>query len=220
MKKITLLLIFCCWLFSSYSQKISRINFDSLQKIIGADSSVYTQLFKRFKKLDSTLTKTEYSMIYYGQVFMKAYDPFKSSADKEKFEELYRSKKYSEALEYADKILLSDPLDLSFLYHAAICYRETGNMSMKRRCNRAFNNLLDCIEQSGDGLSCKTSYVITHLKDSHTVLSDLNLEYESELLDGDCDYYKVNKSEKFTGKKIYFNIYWSNKKMKELQGTK
>jgi hypothetical protein len=216
MKKTALILLLSGAAYFMPAQKFSKVDFDSVKKTLSADTNLYNKLVERLARFDSTLTEQEYYLIYFGQVFSKKYDPYNSGEESEKFNEEYGAGKYKSAGALGEKILKKNPVNLTLLYRTANCFRETGNLVMKRRCNRAFFALLDCIAHSGDGISCESAYVVTSVGDEYILLSDLNLGYESQSLIGNCDMFKVEKNEKFNHKKIYFNTYWSLKKMEDL----
>lgn len=219
MRKITFLLslLIAC---SGYAQKFSRIDFDSIKHVLDADTAFYPRLGERLKKFDSTLTAAEYRLLYYGQVYQRTYNPYGSGEVRDKFTEQYNAGNYQQALPYGEQVIQYSPLDLSSLYRLAMCYKSSGNLLMKKRALRTFAALLDCIEQSGDGLSCETAFVTAAVSDEYVVLGDFDLEYQGQTLSGKCDMFKVEKNEKFQGKKIYFNAYWPLKKMEDLLNTK
>jgi hypothetical protein len=225
MKKIFLLPFILLSLCGS-SQKFSNINFDSLKISLSADTTLFPKLLQRMKNLDSTLSEEDYKLLYFGQVFSKTYDPYHSSKNKTVFVDAYRSKNYAEALTMTDAIIAETPFDLDLWYKRAVCFRETGNLLMKKRCFRVFNGLLDCIEHSGNGLKCESAFVVACRNDEYLIISDLEIEFTEEVQDGKCDILKLEKptdetaKPKFSGKKIYFNNYWSLKKMDDLQKKK
>lgn len=216
MKKSLLILLLAAIGFWLPAQKFSKVDFDSIKKTLATDTNLYGKLFNRLCNFDSTLNAEDYYLIYYGQVFSKKYDPYTSGEDFDKFNEDYGAGKYKEAAVLGEKLLRKNPLNLTLLYRTTNCFRQTGNLVMKRRCNRAFTALLDCIERSGDGIKCETAYVVTSVGDEYILLSDFELGYDSQSLIGNCDMFKVEKNEKFKNKKIYFNTYWSLKKMNDL----
>lgn len=215
MTKSALILFFLLPVFF-FSQKFSKIDFDSIKKVMDADAGSYGRLAERLKKLDSALTAGDLKMLYYGQVFSSQYDPYASAPGSDEFLERYKARKFSEAIPFGEKMLSANPVNMGLLYRLAVCYRETGNALMKKRCTHAFNGFIRLLESSGDGRSCESAFVVTSVADEYILLTDLELEDESQSLIGNCDMFKVKKSEKFPHKKIYFNIYWSLKKMSDL----
>jgi hypothetical protein len=198
------------------AQKFSSVDFDSIKTVLQKDTTLYSRLVERVRRFDSTLTKDELRLAYYGQVFQRSYSPYGKGEDNDLFIEKYNSGEHLAAMPYGEKAIKANPLVIGNLYKLGVCYKIAGNELMKKRVMRIFTRLLDCIEQSGNGKSCETSFVVTSVADEYVVLGDYDLDYDSQSLTGNCDMFKVKKSEKFPYKKIYFNTYWSLKKMEEL----
>ncbi|MBC7862389.1 MAG: DUF4919 domain-containing protein, partial [Bacteroidia bacterium] len=136
MKKAVLILFLIGISYFLPAQKFSKVDFDSIKKTFSADTNLYNKLVERLVKLDSTLTEDDYYLIYYGQVFSKKYDPYNGGEEIEKFNEEYGAGKYADASLIGEKILKQNPVNLTLLYRTANCFRETGNVLMKRRYNR------------------------------------------------------------------------------------
>jgi len=73
MKHTIIILIFSCFVTLIIGQNKLDINFESIKSTIeNSDSEYYYPiLLKRFNDFDSTLTRQEYALIYYGFSFQK-----------------------------------------------------------------------------------------------------------------------------------------------------
>jgi len=72
---------------SIYSKKISNIDFDDIKDKTTDSTSkfYYPTLLKRFSGGDTLMTKEEFKMIYYGNVFTNEYNPLGNSKDEDNF---------------------------------------------------------------------------------------------------------------------------------------
>ena len=148
-----------------FAQKFSSVDFDSIKTVLQKDTSLYGRLISRVKNFDSTLTKSELKLAYYGQVFQSSYSPYGKGEDNDLFIEKYNAGQHMAALPYGEKAVNANPLAIGSFYKLAVCYKSAGNELMRKRVMRIFMKLLDIIEASGDGRSCENSIVVTSVAD-------------------------------------------------------
>src|SRR6185295_3639357 len=96
---------------NSSGQKISNVDFDDVKSKTqdSSSSQYYPLLLERFRNLDSTLTESDYKLIYYGNTLDSAYKPYWKSDNEKEFMKLYNQEKYQEAIPVGKKVLDENP---------------------------------------------------------------------------------------------------------------
>ncbi|MDO7887135.1 DUF4919 domain-containing protein [Hymenobacter cheonanensis] len=195
------------------AQRISRIDFDSVRtETRKANSSRYfPALLTRFQAADTTLTRQDYSYLYYGQVFTAQYAPY-GGGKQDDFRTLYNKQQYAEAIPLGEKLLAAAPLDLNMLFKLLVCYHVLGDRPHARQYARQYYGLLNAIMRSGDGQSIATAYVVAVVHDEYEVLKEQRLSSSRQALVGHTDVLTatpVDDNGQPTGEKareVYFDV--------------
>jgi Domain of unknown function (DUF4919) len=206
MKRIiccTLLLLFSLFLFS---QKISNVDFDYIKKTMDASPGLYKELLNRFVTGDSTLTKEQYSILYYGQCFNDDYNPYGSDSENfDKFKKFYLDEKYDKALPLALKMITKSPLDMKMTFKALVCYHKLENQDGIKVMKARYNNIMNTIFESGDGKSPSTAMVVMRVSDEYEMMANMRVENTSQALVGSCDLMELKEND-LGLEKLYFNV--------------
>lgn len=210
-----LLFIFISVTQSLIGQKISNVDFDEI-KLKTEDSlsnTYYPKLLQRFQEFDSLLTGKDYQLIYYGSVFQSYYKPYGSSPSEREFNELYKQRKYKDAIQHGEEALKENPVNISLIYKMAVCHERIVEYQLSSKYAKQYYALLDVIYKSGDGKSKNTAYVVIKIADEYEIVSDLKLKVKSQsLIGGNTDLLRIDSKgqKKQKGQKkikaLYFNV--------------
>ncbi len=172
--------------------------------------SYYPKLLSRFREYDNTLTLKDYRNLYYGYVLQKNFDPYYVNPNEEKLQKYYSSdelnqKDYESFIRLANASLKENPFDLRILNFLAYVYHLKGDDDMAKKISNNFQNILQTIFSTGDGLQCETAFHVISVSHEYVLLNMLQLERDSQSLIGDCDYLAFEKG-KYGVDGLYFNI--------------
>jgi hypothetical protein len=155
---------------------------------------------------DTSLTKDDYTTLYYGQCYQKNYDPYGSDADNlDKFKKPYLAGEYKEALPFALKMIEKNPLDMKMTFKALVCYHEIKDEDGIQKMKTRYNNIMLSIYESGDGKAAATAFVVMCISDEYELMANLQVEITSQSLVGDCDLMALKQNDLGIDK-LYFNI--------------
>jgi len=214
MKFRLLLFSFIFGVVLSYSQNISNVNFDEIKLKIkdSTSSTYYPKLIKRFIEFDKTLTNDDYKLIYYGNVYQSYYSPYGDSDNQDKFMELYKSEKYTEAIPLGEKVIQENAVNPKILFKLLVCHYTTGDTVTAKKYAKLYWGLLNRIYESGDGNGINSAYVVISVDDEYEILADLSLSMTKQALVGVTDVLTISKKGQKPPKgqkkitKLYFNV--------------
>jgi tRNA G10 N-methylase Trm11 len=210
MKKLLLIQIFFLNIFISLGQQKS-IDFNEIKTI--AQSENYKILFDRYVSNDTTLTLKEYSIIYYGQVFLDNYEPYRRHDSVKTLNMYLRNKKdlidFQKVLDYTKLILKDFPFNIEQIFITSIAYSKLGLLDSSKVWSFKYDNLIKTILSSGNGKTHNTAIYVTKITDEYSILNALNLQFKSQMLiNKNNKYYDLMNVAKnnFKIKKLFFDI--------------
>jgi len=211
MKKLLLIQIFFLNIFISLGQQKS-IDFNEIKTI--AQSENYKILFDRYVSNDTTLTLKEYSIIYYGQVFLDNYEPYRRHDSVKTLNMYLRNKKdlidFQKVLGYTKLILKDFPFNIEQIFITSIAYSKLGLLDSAKIWSFKYDYLIKTILSSGNGKTHNTAFYVTKITDEYSILNALNLQFKSQMLinkDQNKYYDLMNVAKNnFKIKKLYFDI--------------
>ena len=205
---------------SAQKKTFIPVNRDQVEKAV-SDIKVptyYPVLLDRFNNFDTTLTKDEYRLLYYGFVFQKSYAAYPEMKTKE-IRTAMKDKDYRKASLICDSVLMKYPvsLDLNFSKFIAL-YSENPNSREAARYRARYTNLMLTIIASGDGKTCKTGFKTIFISDEYEIIFKyMQIEgFLGQTLDGNCDILKVKPSAEGADNQIYFDTSETLRKEAEL----
>jgi len=200
--------------FNISAQMVGEIDFDNI-KALTQDSlseTYYPKLINRFMSYDTTLTEYEYKLLYYGNVFTDAYNPYATSDAENEFLELYNKQEYTKAIPLGMKVLEENPINTTVLFKMLVIYNQLADEINEERFAMLYYGLLTQVYYSGDGKTCESAMVVIRVTDEYEIMAELQVNLEMQALVGDCDLIefdtksqKLEKGEKPL-KELYFNV--------------
>lgn len=200
---------------SAFSQKakLKAPNYKKIEKEINKPDSdyYYTKLINKFEQADSTMTLEEKRHLYYGFIYQDEYSPYGKSTFVDSLNTIFKKEKiadddYLNIIKFSDSILKDNPFDLRILNHKVYCYAELLNDDDYFKTSVKMNIIIDAILSSGDGLSKKTAFYVTHISDEYDLISILGFQFGgSQRLIEHYDYLKIADNEKGI-EGLYFDV--------------
>ena len=200
-----------CFTFSSVfgQQGFSPVKRDSVQMLIKDSTldSYYPKLVERLNHFDTTLSLQEYRLLYYGFVFQDGYNGYydhKQSMIRKAMDE----KDYRTVTSLCDSVLAICPISLSANFYKGIAlYLSNQPDFVFKKYSRRFNNLLNAIISTGDGMKCESAFKTIFVSDEYTVIYNY---FEIKSVRGQayrnpCDKISISPNEHFKSKAIFFD---------------
>lgn len=168
----------------------------------------YESLLERVKKSDKSVDFQEVRMAY---TETKSYSPY--GGDRESRNAMFaaiEAKEYAKVLESATKILKSNYMDLNGHFGAFVANNHLGHAEQAGYHLFVFDGLLNSIQNSGDGKTTETAFVVISTDEEYVLLNYLGLRTTQQALINDKGHSydlmtaldpKTNQSVKY-----YFNI--------------
>lgn len=168
----------------------------------------YATLLKRFNAFDTSLTRNDYRLLYYGFVFQKNYNG-NMSHHKTDIDRLIAAKKYKEAVALCDSILNIVPVSLVANYlKASALYQLNSNDPRALPYRDRYRKLRDAILSSGDGYRCQSALKVIFKEDENDISWHyFEIKGQPKLLSAiPCDEFDVVPSKYFLGNKLHFDV--------------
>lgn len=214
-QKFVLITILFLYASCFYAQTIVNVNFDEIKRVTNdsSTSAYYPTLLSRLRQFDTTLTLSDFKLLYYGNVFTDNYNPYDFGSKKEdRFNELYKAGNLKEALAEGKQLFEENPVNIRLLYRMMYCCEELKQMELGQKFANCYFGFIYSILASGNGNSIETAYVVTRVADEYSILKHLHLNNTTQALVGYTDVLTINlkQQKKVKGKKkvkeLYFNV--------------
>jgi hypothetical protein len=219
MKKISIILLFLALSFSylfSDGSEFKIPDFKKIEKEIKDKNSkfYYPKIFERYKNHDTTLTDEDFHYLYYGYTTEENYNPDFHHDSLDTFLELVSKEDipnhdFKRIVNLSNIIIKSDPFNIRVLKWISYIYHIKGND--KSAFEIGFNNsgIINCILNSGDGASEKTSIYVNRISDEYEIMKFIGLKFKGQSLiqykDQDIDVHNLENNE-YNLKNFYFNV--------------
>ena len=129
----------------------------------------YAELLERAKKSDATLDFKELRMAY---TETSDYNPY--GADRESRQKMFaavKAREFNQALEFAEKLLAKNFVDLNGQFGAYLSNRELGHADKATFHKFMFDGLMKSITSSGDGKTAETAFVVISTDEEYVFFS-------------------------------------------------
>lgn len=178
-----------------------------------AEAILYNQLLSRFIKLDTSLTENELKLIYYGQMIQPGFSGYSQQPQFSEVYENIHNKKFGNALNRIDSIVIKTPLNLTANYLKAYLVSEIVPESpVTKQRIEITNKLFDAILSTGDGRDKKNAIDVVSIADEYFICYNLLLtgDVSSQTLIASkkriYDKLTVNPSDNYKDKEVWFDI--------------
>lgn len=148
---------------------ILPVNLSGIKQMT-ADEAVYNNLVTKFEQGSDSLGLFDISLIYYGWVFKPGY---KGNRDVEQSpaERLMAEGKFLDAWDQGREYLKENPVSLLTLQHVLNAGNAIGRSEQELAPYlKRFNQLLQLIYYSGDGLAENTAFKVISISDEHVFM--------------------------------------------------
>jgi Domain of unknown function (DUF4919) len=164
---------------------VSVVSFSSTQdppKNSAQDSPKrsFALLLERAKKSDATLDFRELRMAYTETT---NYSPY--GGDRETRKAMFAAlsaKEYDHAVEFAEKILAKNYVEINAHFVAYVAHRESGRAEKATFHKYMFDGLVKSITNSGDGKTAETAFVVITTDEEYTLFNVLGLRPAGQAL--------------------------------------
>ena len=163
-------------------------------------NSYYPLLITRYNKSDTTLTKEEFELLYYGSFFQDSFSAYSHSDYSDSLRQVLSKESlltsdYDKIIRFEKAVLNKFPFNLRDLNTLAYAYDKKGMQDSVKFINFKLDNVINTILNSGDGKSSKTGWHVVSVGDEYSILNILGYEFGGEQsLIGRCDYLAVKKN--------------------------
>lgn len=175
LKKIIILLVFLS-VAKVYAQGVdySRIEFEVTDPL---SKYYYPTLFNRYTLRDTTLTDKEYYYLYYGYPTQINYKPLLRNPLSDSLRMVMDNRKahtanvFFSAIDYAKKILETEPFNMREINVLAYAYQMLGNRDAAEKEAYRLKMIAKVILSSGDGQTQKTPWWVTYPSHADDILA-------------------------------------------------
>jgi hypothetical protein len=175
--------------------------------------SFYPRLFSRYEKNDTTLTASDFKLLYYGYFFQGRYNSYGNNSDfNDSIKTIYKKEKLTnedrnELIRFTKELLRSDPFNLNSLNRLYVSYMDMGDMATSNLYKFKLVGLAKTLFATGDGRSDTTGIHVLSIDDEYSILAILGYEFDGSqtLTENKCDFLKVkHNDEGIDG--MYFDV--------------
>ena len=216
MKKNLLLIIFSCLSTYAFAQKttLGKPDYKKIQLTVSDKNSksYYPVLMSRYTLSDTTLTKEDFRLLYYGYLFQNTYAPYGFSNYNDSIRPLLAKESlsasdYISLIKFEKLVLEKYPFNMSDLNILAFAYEHTGKKVLAKQIDFKLDNVIETILLTGDGRTEETAWHVISVNHEYDILKMLGLRFggEQSLTNKGCDYLKV-KENKQDVKGFYFDV--------------
>lgn len=208
------LIIFCTFTVSAQKTNFSTPDYKKISKAISKPGSLtfYSELMARYRAHDTTLSPSEYHLLYYGYSLQEGYAPYTHQPYADSLMALVRKEsisagQYSRILEFANAVLEKSPFDMRYLDPMIYVYQMQGNTEMAEKLEFKLGRIIETIFSSGDGLTEKTAFHVISVSHEYDLIRALGFGFggEQSLSNGKVDLLKVEAND-YGINGMYFNI--------------
>lgn len=189
--------------------EFTPVNRDEIEKLVTdkSASDYYPKLLGRFLADDSTLTKREYRLLYYGFVFQESYSGY-PSLQQDRVNEAYAAMDLKQVENIVDSILEKFPVNLFANYHKGLVlfYRDSTDPAVYKYRDRYYA-MVNAILSSGNGRSCNTAFRTICVNDEYMLIYNYFEieEFLGQSLQFPCDRMSVKPSQYYQSDVMYFD---------------
>ncbi|HLN52184.1 MAG TPA: DUF4919 domain-containing protein [Lentimicrobium sp.] len=216
MKKSTFLLSLFIIPFTILAQQSGTTNapdFKRINKALNKGTENYSNLMQRYKANDTTLTREDYHLLYYGYALQTGYDPSKDTDLRKQLADLFNDASNGNA-DYlgiqgiSNKILDQLPFDIRTLDPAIYASEMLKDQSTAKKLEFKMGRIIETIFNSGDGRTQESPFYVISLANIPDMVRALGFEAVNIVPEqsGNLFYFRVKEND-FGITAFYFKIF-------------
>ncbi|MBA4167145.1 MAG: DUF4919 domain-containing protein [Chitinophagaceae bacterium] len=171
-------------------------------------ATFYPTLLERFNAFDTTLTLSDYRLLYYGFVFQPEY-LWNADQRRKEMNRAIKADQYARVIQLADSVLRTNPVSLTAYYYRTYAMLNADeNDSACQKYIKRYTGLRNAILSSGDGQHCNTAFKTIYLEDEDEIMFH-HFEMDrprDQFLQYSCDRFLVTPSGTYLNTEIFFDI--------------
>ncbi len=211
---LSVIIIFFSCATTAQKNSFSVPDYKKIGKAISkADSpTFYPRLMQRYQAHDTTLSPSEYHLLYYGYSLQPEYAPYAHQPITDSLmvilrEDMISPSQYNLVLKYGYAILDKNPFDMRYLDPMIYICQMQGNKELAAKLEFKLGRIIETIFTSGDGLTEKTAFHVISVSHEYDLLRALGFGFggQQSLTQGNSDFLKVESND-YGIKGMYFNI--------------
>lgn len=158
--------------------KIMGIDFTTIADLVNDEESVYyyPNLLEKYNKLDSSLYRIDYIMLYYGHALQNEYNPFKDMLIEDSLSRLNSQGKFAEVNALSNKFLQKKPISFFGNIERGACLYALEDSIRSVHFLEKYNRLFTAVETAGMGSSYEDPIVLISPMDAEVFLKRYQLK--------------------------------------------
>lgn len=199
---------------------LSAISLNAQPKPTQNPSSAYVNLLQRARNGDATV---DFKELRFAYTETADYNPYGGAREeRQKMFTAIEAKQFEQVRELAEIILAKNYLDLNGQFGAFVAYRNLGNRQKATLHKFLFDGLVHSIENSGDGKTPETAFVVISVDEEYVLLNWMGMRPAGQdmINQNGHSYDRMKAVDPKTNQTVayYFNIdkpfNWLGKKLK------
>lgn len=183
---------------------------DSIGKIVEQNPQYIIDLNEKCMNMDSSMTKYELFLLYYGSTFIDGYKPYSESLSTKVIGEYMDDAKYDEVVSVCNSAIKQHPAFIKPYYYLGAAYYEKGDTALSGKYFDRYFDLLRIPYNSGKGETFDNAFVVRSVADEYILIGELGYHPKSQALVYDkgmpFDLMYLSKPDDTTSYKLYFNV--------------
>jgi hypothetical protein len=209
MKLLLIWVVYFLPLFCFAQNDFTPVDRNTVEKEVttAGQPGYYPTLLHRFNSFDTTLTNTDYRLLYYGFAFQKAYEGYATHKKKEILTAL-QNKDYKMMISLCDDVLKEIPISLVANYYKGLAlFHQNENDRVVMMYRDRYRGLRNAILSSGNGLTCATAFKVLYVGDEYDIMYNyFEIDgYKMQSLQYPCDKFEITPSTYFKASRIHFD---------------
>jgi hypothetical protein len=199
---------------SAQNPTLVKPDYNKIESVVADrnSTSYYPTLMERYIKSDTTLTREDFRMLYYGSLFQSAYSPYGHSDYRDSIRPILSKESLSandyDALIHYEKLVLAEfPFNLRDLNILELACKHAGMIDLEKQTAFKLYNVLETILSTGDGRTEETAWHVVSVEHEYDIVNTFGLEFggQQSLTTKGCDYLQL-KQNKDGIKGFYFDV--------------
>lgn len=193
--------------------KFNVPDYRNLKKELNGKNSSYEKLMQRYTNFDTTLTMSDYHLLYYGYTLQPDYNPQKETTLRDSLYQAFSRNQSGEAdfnkiQSLAFNVLQELPFDIRTLDPAIYATEMLKDHSLATKMEHRLGRLVETIFNSGDGLTQDTPFFVVSTANESDVIRALGFtpSTTAPMQSNTLHYWKVKENE-FGVEGFYFGVF-------------